>query len=273
MHGIASEEIAPRQEVAGSLLSLAHQSLGLRNESALGNWLQGAVQAFIPHQVVIIAWRDLEQGVLSCQAIGGPSDLQARTAFDQKMHADIRRIFESWLASDQMPIVFNGCEYDMYGTGAACGLAHGVSDQRGRYQCLYVFLGPAALSGLPAQDASRLLLPFIDAGFRQLNCAVQGPNAYPLRGATGQSQPVPQVRTDGTDPAGEKESSLSAREVEVMKWVRMGKTNPEIALILNLSNFTVKNHMRRIYRKLDVLNRAQAVGTMKRMFIGAPSTA
>ncbi|HEY0823061.1 MAG TPA: LuxR C-terminal-related transcriptional regulator [Ramlibacter sp.] len=32
-----------------------------------------------------------------------------------------------------------------------------------------------------------------------------------------------------------------------------------------MSTFTVKNHMRRIYRKLDVLNRAQAVGSLDRM--------
>jgi DNA-binding CsgD family transcriptional regulator len=45
----------------------------------------------------------------------------------------------------------------------------------------------------------------------------------------------------------------------------MGKTNSEIAMILHLSTFTVKNHMRRIYKKLDVLNRAQAVGSLDRM--------
>jgi len=42
--------------------------------------------------------------------------------------------------------------------------------------------------------------------------------------------------------------------------VRKGKTNQEIALILQISLFTVKNHLQRIFRKLDVLNRAQAVG-------------
>lgn len=53
---------------------------------------------------------------------------------------------------------------------------------------------------------------------------------------------------------------LSARESEVLAWVAMGKTNPEIGSILGISTFTVKNHVQRILKKLDVTNRAQAVG-------------
>jgi DNA-binding CsgD family transcriptional regulator len=44
-----------------------------------------------------------------------------------------------------------------------------------------------------------------------------------------------------------------------MEWVGKGKTNPEIGMILNISPFTVKNHLQRIFKKLDVMNRAQAV--------------
>ena len=45
-----------------------------------------------------------------------------------------------------------------------------------------------------------------------------------------------------------------------MHWVAAGKTNPEIGAILDLSEFTIKNHLKRIFVKLDVINRAQAVG-------------
>jgi DNA-binding CsgD family transcriptional regulator len=34
---------------------------------------------------------------------------------------------------------------------------------------------------------------------------------------------------------------------------------------LNISAFTVKNHLQRIYRKMDVLNRAQAVAKFEDM--------
>jgi DNA-binding CsgD family transcriptional regulator len=58
---------------------------------------------------------------------------------------------------------------------------------------------------------------------------------------------------------------LSAREVEILQWVALGKTNPEIGKILKISEFTVKNHMQRIFKKMDVSNRAQAVGRFKAM--------
>ena len=52
---------------------------------------------------------------------------------------------------------------------------------------------------------------------------------------------------------------LSERELEVLGWVVCGKTNPEIGMILSLSRLTVKNHLQRIFRKLNVNNRVQAI--------------
>ena len=59
--------------------------------------------------------------------------------------------------------------------------------------------------------------------------------------------------------------ALSERERQIMVWVAMGKTNPEIGCILDISEFTVKNHMKSIFSKLDVTNRAQAVAKLTRM--------
>jgi DNA-binding CsgD family transcriptional regulator len=41
--------------------------------------------------------------------------------------------------------------------------------------------------------------------------------------------------------------------------VKSGKTNFEIGMILSISPNTVKNHLKRIFQKLDVTCRAQAV--------------
>lgn len=54
-------------------------------------------------------------------------------------------------------------------------------------------------------------------------------------------------------------SILTARESEVLRWVSEGKTNDEIAVILNLSMLTVKNHLRHAMQKLHVRTRGQAV--------------
>lgn len=54
------------------------------------------------------------------------------------------------------------------------------------------------------------------------------------------------------------EHDLSEREITVLKLVAEGKTNKEIANALDLSEKTVKNHVRNIFHKLQVYDRTQA---------------
>lgn len=53
--------------------------------------------------------------------------------------------------------------------------------------------------------------------------------------------------------------ALSDREIEVLQWVAEGKSNKEAADVLIISEKTVKAHLRSIFRKLEVGDRAQAV--------------
>ena len=54
------------------------------------------------------------------------------------------------------------------------------------------------------------------------------------------------------------EHDLTEREVTVLRLVADGKTNKEIANVLDLSEKTVKNHVRNIFHKLHVYDRTQA---------------
>lgn len=53
--------------------------------------------------------------------------------------------------------------------------------------------------------------------------------------------------------------ALTPRELEILKWAHVGKTNAEIAMLLGISEFTVKNHVKNILHKLKVSNRTHAV--------------
>jgi len=55
-----------------------------------------------------------------------------------------------------------------------------------------------------------------------------------------------------------KTYGLTYREEDVLSWVAQGKTNTEVARILNIAPGTVKIHLERIYQKLGVENRTAA---------------
>mgnify|MGYP000744814301 FL=1 len=54
--------------------------------------------------------------------------------------------------------------------------------------------------------------------------------------------------------------TLSDREMEILALVSRGATNKRVAAELFISEATVKTHLLHIYEKLDVSDRAAAVG-------------
>ncbi|MCX8996312.1 LuxR family transcriptional regulator [Rhizobiaceae bacterium BDR2-2] len=60
---------------------------------------------------------------------------------------------------------------------------------------------------------------------------------------------------------------LTEREVACLVWTSAGKTSAEIAEILGLSEHTVNHYLNRATRKLDAVNRAQAVAKAMRLNI------
>jgi DNA-binding NarL/FixJ family response regulator len=66
----------------------------------------------------------------------------------------------------------------------------------------------------------------------------------------------PRPASDGVPP---ELAELTPRELEVLRLIARGRSNAEIADELVTSMATVKTHVNRIFRKLDVAERAQAV--------------
>jgi DNA-binding NarL/FixJ family response regulator len=56
---------------------------------------------------------------------------------------------------------------------------------------------------------------------------------------------------------------LTQRQRQLMSLVAMGLSNKEIAANLNLSEFTVKNHIYRVMKQLDAQNRHEAVNLIR----------
>lgn len=65
------------------------------------------------------------------------------------------------------------------------------------------------------------------------------------------------------DQEGVLRPSLTRRQLELVGLVARGMTNKEIAASLNLSEFTVKNHIRRIMKEVDADDRHEAVAMVR----------
>jgi DNA-binding NarL/FixJ family response regulator len=64
--------------------------------------------------------------------------------------------------------------------------------------------------------------------------------------------------------AGIRNESLTDRELDVLTLLARGHSNKEIGASLNISETTVKSHLRGIFTKLDVLSRTKAVAVASR---------
>jgi DNA-binding NarL/FixJ family response regulator len=67
------------------------------------------------------------------------------------------------------------------------------------------------------------------------------------------------VRAAATTAAAPAPPSLSPRELEVLRLVADGRSNPVIARILHIGEATVKTHLIHVFEKLEVNDRTRAV--------------
>jgi DNA-binding CsgD family transcriptional regulator len=86
-------------------------------------------------------------------------------------------------------------------------------------------------------------------------------DAAAVRAALAQAPPP--LMPKATDAA-----SLTDAERAVLHWLAAGRSNAQIGLCVGRSEKTVRNQLTRVYAKLGVTNRAQAVAMHMRMEFG-----
>ena len=238
------------------------ESLQIKCHLQLLLWLQGEFQRSLPHQIFIAAWGDFSRGLVQHDVVSAIPAVRTGHIANKDISGFIGGLFSRWVEQGTAAFGarFEGLELGPETAGRPeleafhsmrSVLVHGIRDARDRNDCLYVFMNADPDIAPSSLDNLRIVLPFVDAALRQvahLPCQLASD-------APPQVLPAP-VPTD---------LGLSSRELEIMDWVMMGKTNHETGIILDISTFTVKNHLQRIFRKLDVTNRAQAVSRLRRI--------
>ncbi|MBI5164198.1 MAG: response regulator transcription factor [Magnetospirillum sp.] len=107
---------------------------------------------------------------------------------------------------------------------------------------------PKTVSGTAMVNALRLVL----SGEKYLPSST----FFDEPGAQAMMMPGMFPRGPGVPPPFDK---LSRREGEILGLLVEGRTNKEIAIVLDLQEITIKVHLRNVYRKIGAANRAQAV--------------
>jgi transcriptional regulator EpsA len=245
--------------------NLVRDSIVIRRHVDLLRWLQGDLQRFIPHEIMIAAWGDFGMGLIHYDIISLLPGVRTEHANGDTLAPLLHGLFDRWvelgkvpyaLGTDESGLLLNdsilGCALGDALHEMRSSLVHGISDERGRHDCLYVAFSLKTNLDTLGRSAMEFLLPYLDTALRQVpHLARQHRSASPPA--------APHEPIKGSEGYG-----LTDREIEIMHWVSVGKTNSEIGTILDISAFTVKNHLQRIFKKLDVYNRMQAVSKFEK---------
>ena len=235
---------------AESLMLNLDASLRVYARHELFTWTQGALQSLIEHELLICAMPNGEHGSFYVDSFSTTTLEPARVSelFRQDVTM-VPQLIKAWEENHCEPVAFDAAALAAL-TGSALGrelarigthsvVAHGTYDGNGELASFFTFGCAPAAVGAHERHVVELVVPFLHAAW------VRTRVNWPADGAV-------------VKPA--VENVLTARETEILQWIYHGKSNIEIGMILNISALTVKNHVQKILRKLNVLNRTQAIG-------------
>lgn len=216
-------------------------------------WSQAQLQQALPHGVLVCGVaRASGSGMFFDHFYNEPIQPQALARLCHPRQGIVAELGEHWRAQgcEPMPVV-RGKGFDpvsrlaneLHGLALGDGIVHGIPSEHHAAGAL-ALIAVAALRDPPTVRQLRLVQALVPSIF----------GAY-CRALTREAPANQPAVADGSEPG----SDLSDREIQILRWVRDGKSNQEIGAILTISPLTVKNHMQRILRKMQASNRTQAV--------------
>lgn len=240
-------------EESARFLRIVSECGHIRRHYDLYRWLGGDVQQFLPHDIMLSAWGDFANWELKLDLTSSLAGVRTAGLAHCSVDSLLRRAHGRWLDAGRTPVLLKRGEIEP-GQSCQCpihaalanmesALVHGLHDKRSGRDSLFVALSAGAL---PKGRSLQRFLSSLDPLFAQIDAAFRKVPAFPLA-------PAGAAPRDGSNVL-----DLSARELEVLESICRGKTNLDIAAALDISPFTVKNHVQRIFRKIGVTNRTQA---------------
>lgn len=223
-------------------------SLRVHARAHFFSWTQGLLQSLIRHELLICTL-----------CLGKPPAFRAdgfsMTTPDPTVFSDVflrdtsvaPTLLKAWEEKRYQPVTIDmttaaigsgAFSRELERLGATQLLLHGVHDADGRALTLFTFACRPGSIGPRQTYLAQLLAPALHASWVRTQLS----------------------RTPSSADKASNQGVLTVRELDILKWIYLGKSNFEIGAILKISPLTVKNHVQKILRKLNVVNRTQAVG-------------
>jgi transcriptional regulator EpsA len=226
------------------------RSLRVHARSHFFVWAQGILQALLPHEIMVCALINAQQKEFSIDVLSSaPLPAGVEELWRRPGGGFVDELARTWKQVGRRPVYHNrepvagniDAQLAATFTSAVAGnfVAHGMCGVDGSVNSFFVLIDQQKAVDARGIYLLETLMPFLHATWLRVNLG-QPRELRPARGVWA-------------------ERILTAREIEVIQRVHDGNSNSQIAIMLKISPLTVKNHMQKILRKLNVQNRAQAV--------------
>lgn len=249
------EEITLQGEDQKNLAYIVETSLRVQQRSHFFSWVQGPLQTLLPHEILICALRHTPDSDMYTERFSATRYFRDEHFQAVCKPADglLAHMIARWDTSGQpcmLPVAeaepgIASCEShwteQLHTLELRNVAAHGVRAADGGVKAFFSFSRVSAPLGIRIAHSMRILVPCIFTTFSRM---------------------LAEERNSGNalcNPAINMVQPLRPREREILEWIREGKSNNEIAQILELSPHTIKNHIQKIMNKLNVRTRGQAV--------------
>jgi transcriptional regulator EpsA len=225
-------------------------SLRVHTRPQLFSWVQGTLHSLIPHEVLLCGLQEGRQSPMRVDSFS--TSVVEAERLNETFQQDVSlvpQLIKQWeenrcravvSETERGPFASGALARALAASGAPTVLAHGTHDASGDMVSFFLFAGKQGGLGAKQAYLADLIVPYLHAAW------VRSQVTWPLE------------RAGAAKPA--KAGLLTPREQQILQWIYHGKSNIEIGMILDISPLTVKNHVQKTLRKLNVLNRTQAVG-------------
>lgn len=235
----------------GHLLRVLESSLSVSNRGQFFLWVQGQLQALIPHGLMLCVVFDADYKIIHSDCMQGvPLDAAILSALSDPEDGLNMRMARRCREQGLLTLELDADRPDAIQSFANLAREWSELDLG---HALFLSTGP--LAGGKSSFFSLL----------KLECAPEPSHVLVMQVLLAQLHValsrVQHSQVDGSAPLASQDDpwELTDRQLEILHWVKSGKTNFEISLILDISALTVKNHMQKLFKRLKVHNRAQAV--------------